>query len=298
MKTARFPAGSIKSAQRVLDILEALAGAGSGALSPVELGKQLGVPRSSLHGLLRVLVGRGYVELESDARTCRLGSRLLGLGSSYLAGLDLHEAAKAVMAVVARLTAETITLDVARGASMITIALEDGRHPIRVVTRIGWPFALYATASGKVVLASLSDKALEALFPEPNLPPITANTIPTVDRLRDELATVRQSGVAYAHGEINEGVEAVAVPIIDHNGQVVAALDALIPLSRAQPDHLWRVERVLRAGAGLVSARMGAPGAPAEVVVDVERYLEQVWGTNGLAAAARSWASDLERSGA
>ena len=278
---------SVKSAERVLDILEFLATDTQHTLSQAELGKRLGVPKSSLHALLRVLVARGYVELSPDpaSRSYRLGPRVLGLGNAYLATLDLLRAARQVMAAMARLSAETITLDIPYGSAMLTIAREDARQPIQVTTRIGWPFPAHATASGKVVLASLPPEALDRLFPHPELPLLTTRTIRTVDELKAELRAVREAGVAHAHGEINEGVEAVAVPIVDHRCQVVAALDALVPLPRARAEYLRRMERLLRAGAHIISARMGAPGAHASLgVVDPEHYLEQAWGANGRAS--------------
>jgi len=281
MLATRASTGSIKSAERVLDILEMLAASDRRKMSLAELGKQLGIPKSSLHGLLRVLVSRGYVDLDGATRTYQLWPRPLGLGNAYLAGLDLHQAARPVMAAVAHLSGETITLDIAHGDAMVTVAREAGRQAIRVVTRLGWPFASYATASGKLMLASLPDDSLDALFPGSELPPFTANTIPTTDKLRQELAAIRRSGVAYAHGEINDAVEAIAVPIVDHDHRFVAALDALVPSHRARPEHLRRIERVMRAGARIASTRMGRPSAAAGLVLGGERHLEEVWGSNG-----------------
>src|SRR5213594_868726 len=97
---------SIKSAERVLDIMEALADGQSRTMRLAELSRQLGIPKSSLHGLLRVLVNRGYVDLELPGKTYRLGPRPLGLSSSYLAGLDLHQAARPIMAAIAHLSGE------------------------------------------------------------------------------------------------------------------------------------------------------------------------------------------------
>ena len=87
--------------------------------------------------------------------------------------------------------------------------------------------------------------------------------------------------MAYAHGEIDEDIDAVAVPIVNHERAVVAALDALIPQSRARPQHLNNIERILRAGAGLVSSRIGAPSTRTDAVGDLEGYLEQVWSSDG-----------------
>src|SRR5947209_5325085 len=216
---AATSSASIKSAQRVLDILEALADREYRQASLAEFARQLGIPKSSLHGLMRLLVSRGYVEPGPDSRTYRLGPRVLGLTDSYLAGFDLHQATRPVMAAIAHLSEETVTLDIPFGPSMITIAREAGQQPIRVFTRIGWPFAAHATASGKILLASLSDERLSELFPNSDLQVFTRTTIRTVEHLRRELAATRRSGVAHAHGEITEGVEAIAVPVVGHDRQ-------------------------------------------------------------------------------
>src|SRR6478672_12318106 len=99
----------IKSAERVLDIFEALANDERRACSQANLAKRLGIPKSSLHGLLRILAGRGYVDFDGASRTYHLGPRVLGLASSYLADFDFYRAARPVMAALAHLTGETIT---------------------------------------------------------------------------------------------------------------------------------------------------------------------------------------------
>src|SRR5215208_3505537 len=106
------PVASIKSAERVLDILEALADGETSRASLAELAKRLGIPKSSLHGLLRVLVARRYLDHDGETRSFGLGPRVLGLAGAYLADFDLHRAARPVMAALARLTDETITLDI------------------------------------------------------------------------------------------------------------------------------------------------------------------------------------------
>jgi DNA-binding IclR family transcriptional regulator len=269
--------GSIKSAERVLDILETLADDDRRRVSLVELARRLSIPKSSLHGLLRVLATRGYVDFQAASRTYSLGARVLSVAGSYLASFDLPEAAKPIMAALARVSGETITLDVPHGPAMITIAREPGRQPIRVITRLGLPFAAHATASGKLMLSFLPAVTLEQYYPKPELPTYTPTTVPTVEALAQELGRIRERGVAYAHSEINEGVEAIAVPIADHEQRVVAALDALLPAHRARPEHTARLERVLLAGARLTSARLGEPSSRAALMVDPEEYLEQVW---------------------
>jgi DNA-binding IclR family transcriptional regulator len=268
---------SVKSAERVLDIMERLAQDEGRAGRLAELGGQLGIPKSSLHGLLRVLVARGYVEVIPESRAYRLGPRTLGLANAYLVGLDLHQAARGVMTVVARLTGETITLDVGQGASAFNVARESGSELVRVITRVGVPFPSHASASGKLLLSALTDEQLDACYPDPELPAHTPNTITSLARLREELAAIRRTGVAYAHGELNEAIVAVALPIVGRGGRLLAALDAILPIQRADPDRLDRIERLMRAAARIVSARLGDTVDSDDPVADVEDHLERVW---------------------
>src|SRR5512146_2477416 len=86
----------VRSADRTLDRLELLADYKEG-VSFNEIVKRMSIPKSSLSGLLRTLIARGYITKTADGRRFRLGLKVIELGASYLHGSDLLEAARHAM---------------------------------------------------------------------------------------------------------------------------------------------------------------------------------------------------------
>jgi len=96
---------------------------------------------------------------------------------------------------------------------------------------VGDSLPLYCTASGKALLASISDIELRKLRRHLRLEPKTTNTITSWERLEHDLATIRESGVALDYEEHRYGICGVAVPLQGPNGEV-AAVGIKAPIQR------------------------------------------------------------------
>lgn len=236
-------AAPVKSAGRTLDVLEALAAAPR-RCSLVELARVLEIPKSSLHGILRTLTQRGWVETDATGTRFGLGLRALQVGAAYL---ETDDAVGLLADVLDRLAAqfgETVHLGRLDGPHVVYLAKRESIHPLRLYSAIGRQLPAHATALGKVLLAQRSDDAVDRLLSWP-LPALTSRTITEPEALHRELSVIRDRGYAVDREENTEGIVcfAMAVPLrepADH------AISLSVPAARLGPDTEERIVVALR----------------------------------------------------
>lgn len=204
---------AVKSADRALIVLEHLAAARS-PRSLAEIADALDIPRSSLHGLLRTMAGRGWLAVEdADAGVrYRIGAQALTVGASFLLSDDIVTRSAALLDQISLDLGETIHLGVLEGPEVVYLAKRDARHNLRLVSGVGVRLPAYATALGKVLMAELTEAALAPRLTGPRRK-LTANTlVEEVDLLAD-LADTRARGYAIDDQESTEGVRCFAVAL-------------------------------------------------------------------------------------
>jgi DNA-binding IclR family transcriptional regulator len=247
----RQPLPTVKSAGRTLDVLEALADAPQ-RCSLVELARGLGIPKSSLHGILRTLIRRGWVEADDTGTRFGLGIRALQVGAAYLESDDAAGLLAGVLDDLSARFGETVHLGRLDGAHVVYLAKRESVHPLRLYSAIGRQLPAHATALGKVLLAERTDEAVDRLLTWP-LPTLTARTVTDPDDLHGELATIRRHGYAVDREENTEGIVcfAVAVPL---QSPATDAISLSVPAARLGADSEERIVAALRSAVGQVRA--------------------------------------------
>ena len=148
---------------------------------------------------------------------------------------------------------------VREGTYAVFVVRIDSTRSVRLVSTVGSRIPAMCTAGGKVLLAALRDTELDSLFPtDAALEPMTPRSIATVEKLHEELDAVRAQDWSQEYCESNEDVACVAAPIRDHTGTCVAAMSISVPVLRWDPDRRSDYLRLVRQGAGSMSARLGA----------------------------------------
>jgi DNA-binding IclR family transcriptional regulator len=115
---------------------------------------------------------------------------------------------------------------------------------------------LHATATGKVLLSHKPEREV-IRFSKPGLTPYTSQTIVRVDLLLEEIARVRTRGYATAFGEHQLAVNAVAVPVFDNRGGIVAAVAVRAPGDRISPSRVPELVERIRDAAAVITGRIG-----------------------------------------
>ncbi|GAB2609569.1 IclR family transcriptional regulator [Streptomyces capparidis] len=248
----------VPAVTRALDILELFLD-GEESLSAPEITRRLGLPRTTVHELVTTLAARSYlVPVPDHSGRYRLGVRAYQLGSRYAEQLDLASEGHAVARRVADTCDETVHVAILDGADVIYIAKVDSTHAVRMVSAAGRRLPAHCTAVGKLLLAGLSEAALDARIPEDRpLAAMTPNSITSPRELRRELASIRERGIAVERCESNPDVGCVAAPVRDTHGELVAAMSISVPTIRWSEEREADLAELVAKGAAELSERLG-----------------------------------------
>jgi IclR family acetate operon transcriptional repressor len=250
----RDDSGNLQSVRRAISALEEVSDAGSIGVS--ELGRRLGVHKATASRLVATLSERGLLERDPLTDRFRLGFGLIRLAGAAMAGLDIVRVAHPILEELAERTEETVNLGVLAGDAVVYVDQVTGTRSIVAVSWVGRRTPLHCTSNGKVLLAFAEPAARDQLLEAP-LVAMTSRTITDPDVLQRQLQDVVRRGYAQTVEELEEGLNAVAAPVRQTGGEVIAALSVSGPVFRMRQMDLPRVARSVMDAADAISRRMG-----------------------------------------
>jgi len=245
--------GSVQSVDRALTVLGILARVGDAGVT--EIAAELGVHKSTAFRIVATLESHGMVEQNEDRGKYRLGVGLIRLAGATTARLDVVQEARPVTRRLAADTGETVNIAVLSDQSALYLDQIAGASALQSHNWVGQHIPLHATSNGKVLLSDLDADELDRRVP--TLASYTPETITSRDRLRSELATILQQGYAVAVDELEIGLTAIAAPIHDAHGDVVASLSISGPTFRLDGDRVAGLVALVVDAARDISARLG-----------------------------------------
>jgi IclR family acetate operon transcriptional repressor len=226
-------------------------------LGVTEISQVTGIDKSTVYRLLSDLQQGGLIEQDPDTTKYCLGFGLVRLAGLALHGLDLPRVARPHLREMARLSRETVNLSVMTDDDVIINI--DGVVSPRMVRNVGWigrEMPLHAVSGGKVMLAYLPGERVDQILAR-GLEAYTERTVTDPARLREEMEQIRQMGYGTAEEELEVGLSAVAAPIRNHEGEVVAAISVSGPSFRLPGDRLVELGVGARRMADTISVKMG-----------------------------------------
>ncbi|MCX9192304.1 hypothetical protein C3Y87_12960 [Carbonactinospora thermoautotrophica] len=218
----------IAAVQRAIAVLDALAEARR-ELGTNEISRLTGINASTVSRLLATLHSAGLVRYVNSTGRYRLGIRLIQLGNAARDSLDIRQLARPHLEALSKITGETATLSIPGEHEAMTLDFVQSPLSVRSVAEIGRPSVPHATAAGKIFLAyggSLPDGPLVAY---------TDRTITDRRVLAVEVERARERGWAQAVGEREDDLNAIAAPVLDNSGRLVAILGIQGPAVRFNP---------------------------------------------------------------
>ncbi len=246
----------VQAVKRAIAILKAFSPE-EPELGLAELSRRLNMPKSTVARLLHTLEEEGLVARDPETGLYRLGLELIRLANSAYQFTDLRRVARPYMKQLALQVGETVSLAVLHGSDVVN--LEVFMPPGHLVKRVGWAgrhMPAYATAAGRAILAFLSREEQQPLLQGP-FHALTKYTITDVKKLRLELHRVRMQGYATAFEELEEGLHAVAAPIFNYEGRVIASLTVSGPSYRLSRKRTREIAPQVVETAYRISAQMG-----------------------------------------
>lgn len=206
-----------------LATIEAFSGASSERLSITDVSKLTGHDRATTRRCLLTLCETGYMSF--DGKFFSLTPKVLRLGYSYLSSARLPTLVQPFLEQLLDLTGQPASAVVLDGLDAVHIARASHRRVMSFNLSPGTRIPAYCSASGRVLLASMTDEEAEALIASMDRRPLTPETITDVAKIMEQIRSVRDRGYATVDGELEIGLCALAVPVADRRGKTIAGLN-------------------------------------------------------------------------
>lgn len=245
----------IQSVDRAIAILEAFTIHDS-ELGVTEVSKRVGLHKSTVHRLLASLAKGGLIEHNRRSRKYRLGIRLIELAGTMLSSRKLPQVVRPYLHHLSDTLEELTYLGFRVGDEQVNVEQVPGPHLVQSVGWLGRRTPLHCTSTGKIFLAHMPEEELERILAK-GLPRLTAKTITDATELRYELERVREQGFATDFEELEEGTNAIAVPIVNTEGEVIAAIGVAGPTYRFTAERAVSKLDIMKSVAREVAHRLG-----------------------------------------
>jgi IclR family pca regulon transcriptional regulator len=225
----------VQSLERGLAIIRVFS-AETPSLTVTEIAAATGLTRAAARRFLLTLIDLGYVA--TDGRYYELTPRVLELGYSYLSALSFPEVALPHLERLVTEVEEASEGSILDGGDVVYVVRVPGPALMTISVNVGARMPAYATAMGRVLLAGLPDDALERYLENVEMSALQPRTITDPVALRAEVMKVREDGYAMVDQELEEGLIAVAAPVRDRSGRVVAAVNLSTHVGRRSADDM------------------------------------------------------------
>ncbi|MCW2771053.1 MAG: IclR family transcriptional regulator [Aeromicrobium sp.] len=251
---AKAVTSAVQSVDRAIAILEILAHDGESGVT--EIAAQLDVHKSTAFRLIATLERRGLVEQNADRGKYRLGVGILRLAGATTARLDVVQEARPLARTLAAATGETVNIAVLSDGAALYLDQITGGSSLQSHNWVGQRIPLHATANGKVLLSGLDAAEISAAVGS-RLRSYTPTTVTTMKALLVDVESARHDGHAVAVDELERGLTAVAAPLRNAHGDVIASLSVSGPTFRFDEGRLAEAVRLVVETAREVSERLG-----------------------------------------
>ena len=248
--------GGVQCVDRALLIIETLAEDDEGyRLS--DLAVRTGLSTSTVHRLLATLEKRRFVQFDRDESKWHVGAQCFAVGATFTRRRNFVAQAMPYLRKLRDLTRETANLAVVDDQSIIVLTRMESREIMRSLTKVGGRVAMVASGVGKAVLATYSDKDVNAIICRQGMPRLTEKSIVRPGELFRELEAIRRQGYAVDDEEARMGLRCVAAVVYNDCGESLAAISVSGMTSRLTDDRLPALGRIVREVAAELTVALG-----------------------------------------
>ncbi len=217
-----------------------------------QISRKTGISRAAVRRCLYTLEKLGYVAAHGSR--FQLRPKALALGYAYISSTAFAELAQPVLDQVRDELHESCSMGVLDSNEVYYVARAEAKRIMSIALRVGSRLPAYCTSMGRAMLAYLPGPQVEAYLAQAALKPLTGRTVTTRRALLQRLESVRTTGYAIVDQELEEDLRSIAVPVFDHSGRVIAALNVGTQATRVPAEALERrILPVLRTAAAEIS---------------------------------------------
>ncbi|HYW04608.1 MAG TPA: IclR family transcriptional regulator C-terminal domain-containing protein [Gammaproteobacteria bacterium] len=222
--------------------------------SITRISQKTGISRAAVRRCLYTLEKLGYVA--NHGSVFKLRPKALALGYAYVSSTTFAEIAQPVLDRVRDELHESCSMGVLDADEVYYVARSETKRIMSIALRVGSRLPAYCTSMGRAILAHRPAGEIEGYLSRVELAPNTENTITDRGALLAELDRIRRLGYAMVDEELEPGLRSIAVPVFDHTGRVIAAINVGTQAQRVPGEELTaRILPVLQAAAAEISAQ-------------------------------------------
>jgi IclR family transcriptional regulator, KDG regulon repressor len=243
----------LQSLGRAIRILELIAAAPSG-IGLSQLSRSSGMSKAIVLRILGTWQSNGYVTRRDD--DCyRLDWKLYVMARGHSEAKDLRDTARPFLEKLSLVSGETSHLALMAQEEVVYIDKIEGRERVRVTSQVGRRVPLYATASGKAILAYQDDALVKKIMGSAR--PFTDRTVITTALILEDIAETRKRGFSIAKGELTEDVGSVGAPVFSSDGTVEAAVSIVFPLAGTSDERIAGLGALVSETTKFISEELG-----------------------------------------
>jgi len=217
------PAGFVEALAKGIAILEAF-DARHNEMTLSEVARRVNVsPAAARRGLI-TLIELGYVG--QSGKRFHLKPKVMALGSSFYFAARVDEIILPDLRRLVEMFGDASSVGTLNDHNVIYVAHYSQQRARRASAVAGASYPAFATSIGRVLVAGLPDAALDAWLDALEPVPLTARTLVDKAALREEILAVRQQGYATTVDQLDYGITALAVPIVNEEGRTIAAVNS------------------------------------------------------------------------
>ena len=250
-----MPQAPTRSVERALDILLCFSQEQPG-LTLTQIAERVEMHKSTVHRLLATLEGKRFIQHVASDGTWHLGLKLVELGFSVLKSNDIHHQATPYMQRLSAECRETVDLAILDGVQVVYLQVIESSQRMKFAAAPGQRLPVFCTATGKAFLAFLPDDRVQEILKQ-DKPKHTEHTKTALVSIHKELASIRERGFAISEQEYEDGVNAVAAPILDANKCPIAAMAIVGPAFRLGQERLLELGQSVRATTEAIARDLG-----------------------------------------
>src|SRR5215469_7740147 len=264
VEKANGASASVGVISKVLQILEALQGSSSG-LGLKAICEQTGINKSTAHRFLKHLERERYL-IRTQAGAYLIGPRLSQMSTRGNQGATLQAVARPILWELWKSTQETVNLAVLDQGTVLYVDVIESPHEFRLSSRVGTRRSLHVTALGKALAAFLPPELRESILGSIVFQPGTPRTIGNLVQFRQELEKIRRLGYAVDDEEAVQGARCVSAPILNSDGEPIAAVSVSGPVTRVSPNQVAALAGAVTSAARAISVATGFSQGDSEAV--------------------------------
>lgn len=219
-----------------------------------DISNDLGINKSTLHGILQSLVYCGLLSQDPDTTLYSLGLKTYELGKIYEKSFSLVDIAKPIMKTLNDEFDENVHLSIESSYEVLYIDCIQSKHAVRTASSIGGTDPLYSTSAGKIILAYADKDYVDKYLNQCDFQSLTPNTITNADNLIQQVDIARTQGYAVDNEEVEIGLRCISAPILGVGGKLQGVISVSGPTSRMDQKLTGILKRTVKVCQELSSA--------------------------------------------